>query len=64
MTSAFELVDWLRLVDVEPSPADISRLASVIQRFYEPALWALIDYLHPSHSHLWDSEILKLPHEW
>ncbi|KAG8218153.1 ribosome 60S biogenesis N-terminal-domain-containing protein [Butyriboletus roseoflavus] len=64
MMSAFELVDWIRLVDVEPSPADISRLASVVRRFYEPALWALIDYLHPSHSHLWDSEILKLLRDW
>lgn len=64
MTSAFELVDWLRLVDMKPSPADISRLASVVRRFYEPALWALINYLHPSDSHLWDSEVLKSLPEW
>ena len=64
MTSAFELVDWLRLVDVNPSPADISRLASVVRRFYEPALWALVDYLHPSDGHLWDSEILKPLPDW
>lgn len=64
MTSAFELVDWLRLVDVKPSPADISRLASVVRRFYEPALWALIDYLHPFSGHLWDSEILKPLPDW
>ncbi|KAF8128177.1 ribosome 60S biogenesis N-terminal-domain-containing protein [Boletus edulis] len=59
MTSAFELVDWLRLVDVKPSPADISRLASVVRRFYEPALWALVDHLHPSNNQLWNSDILK-----
>lgn len=64
MTSAFELVDWLRLLDVEPSPANISRLASVVRRMYEPALWALIDFLHPSYGHLWDSQIWQHLHEW
>lgn len=64
MTSAFEIVDWLRLVGVKPSAADISRLASVVQRFYEPALWALIDYLHPTNGHLWDSEIVRLLPDW
>ncbi|KAH0839437.1 ribosome 60S biogenesis N-terminal-domain-containing protein [Lanmaoa asiatica] len=64
MTSAFELVDWLRLVDAKPSPADISRLASVVRRFYEPALWALINHLHPSNGHLWYSEILKILPDW
>ena len=60
MASAFELVDWLRLVDAKPSSADISRLVSVVRRFYEPALWALVDFLHPSDGLLWNSEILKL----
>lgn len=64
MTGAFELVDWLRLVDVKPSPTDISRLASVIRRFYEPALWALINYLHPSDGHLWDSQVLMPLPDW
>lgn len=64
MTSAFELVDWLRLVDIKPSAADISRLASVVRRFYEPALWALIDHLHPSDGLLWDSGILKPLPDW
>ena len=64
MTSAFELVDWLRLVDVKPSPADTSRLASVVWRFYEPALWSLINFLHPSDGHLWDSDILKSLPDW
>ncbi|KAF9233345.1 ribosome 60S biogenesis N-terminal-domain-containing protein [Melanogaster broomeanus] len=36
MSSAFELVDWLRLVDVNLSPSDVSRIASVIRRLYEP----------------------------
>lgn len=56
MASAFELVDWLRLVDAKPSSADISRLASVVWRFYEPTLWALADLLHLSDGHLWNSE--------
>ncbi|KAG9316606.1 ribosome 60S biogenesis N-terminal-domain-containing protein [Chiua virens] len=64
MTSAFELVDWVRLVDVKPSASDISRLAAVVRRFYEPAIWALINYLHPSDGHLWESDILKDFHDW
>lgn len=64
MTSAFELVDWLRLVDAKLSPSDISRLASVVRQFYEPALWALVDFLHPSTGHLWDSDILKHLPDW
>ncbi|KAF9224544.1 hypothetical protein BS17DRAFT_780022 [Gyrodon lividus] len=60
MTCAFELVDWLRLADVNPSPSDISRIASVIRRFYEPALWALVNHLHPSDGHLWESDLLEI----
>ncbi|KAG6375258.1 ribosome 60S biogenesis N-terminal-domain-containing protein [Boletus reticuloceps] len=57
-------LDWLRLVDVKPSAADISRLASVVRRFYEPALWALVDHLHPSDNQLWNSDILKYMPVW
>ncbi|KAF8838207.1 hypothetical protein BDN67DRAFT_955439 [Paxillus ammoniavirescens] len=60
LAGAFELVDWLRLADVNPSPSGILRIASVIRAFYEPALWVLVDYLHPSDSHLWGSELLEL----
>ncbi|KAH7884073.1 ribosome 60S biogenesis N-terminal-domain-containing protein [Phlebopus sp. FC_14] len=58
ITGAYELVDWLRIVDFSPTPADIARLASVIQRFHKPALKFLVDNLHPSESALWGSGLL------
>ncbi|KIK76555.1 hypothetical protein PAXRUDRAFT_18118, partial [Paxillus rubicundulus Ve08.2h10] len=39
LAGAFELVDWVRLTGVNPSPSGISRIAFVIRAFYEPALW-------------------------
>jgi len=58
MTSAYELVDWLRLADVTPAPAEISCLASAIRRFHHPALKTLLQFLHPSEGQLWESGIL------
>ncbi|KAF8548697.1 hypothetical protein OG21DRAFT_1489160 [Imleria badia] len=59
-----QLVGLASISDAKLSPSDISRLASVVLRFYEPALWALVDFLHPSNGHLWDSEILKHLPDW
>lgn len=58
MTSAYELVDWLRLADVTPTSAEIICLASVIRRFHHPTLKTLIRFLHPSEGQLWESGIL------
>ncbi|KIJ58576.1 hypothetical protein HYDPIDRAFT_34037 [Hydnomerulius pinastri MD-312] len=63
IASAFELVDWLRLADVHPSPSDINRIVSVVRRFHDPALWTLVEYLHPSDDHLWNSSLSELPIE-
>ncbi|KIJ58797.1 hypothetical protein HYDPIDRAFT_33810 [Hydnomerulius pinastri MD-312] len=60
IADAFELVDWLRLADVHPSPSDINRIASVVHRVHEPALWALVEHPHPSDGHLWDSSLSEL----
>ncbi|KIO12008.1 hypothetical protein M404DRAFT_994067 [Pisolithus tinctorius Marx 270] len=63
MTGAYELVDWVRLVDVPPTPTDISRLALVICRFHKPTLKALVDVLSPSEGQLWESNILEVLEE-
>ncbi|KAI6110769.1 ribosome 60S biogenesis N-terminal-domain-containing protein [Pisolithus croceorrhizus] len=63
MTSAYELVDWVRLVDVPPAPMDISRLASVIRRFHNPTLKALLEVLSPLEGQLWESNILEVLEE-
>ncbi|KIJ57453.1 hypothetical protein HYDPIDRAFT_35114, partial [Hydnomerulius pinastri MD-312] len=63
IAGAFELVDWLRLADVHPSPSDINRIVSVVRRFHEPALWTLVECLHPSDGNLWDSSLSELPIE-
>ncbi|KIJ58791.1 hypothetical protein HYDPIDRAFT_119198 [Hydnomerulius pinastri MD-312] len=60
IAGAFELIDWLRLADVHPSSSDITRIVSVVRRFHEPALWTLIEYLHPSDGHLWNSSLSDL----
>ncbi|KAI6044064.1 ribosome 60S biogenesis N-terminal-domain-containing protein [Pisolithus marmoratus] len=63
MTSAYELVDWVRLVDVPPTPVDISRLASVICRFHKPTVRALAEVLSPLEGQLWESNILEILEE-
>ncbi|KAI5997091.1 ribosome 60S biogenesis N-terminal-domain-containing protein [Pisolithus albus] len=63
MTSAYELVDWVRLVDCPPTPMDISRLVSVIHRFHKPTLKALLEVLSPLEGQLWESNILEVLEE-
>ncbi|KAI6003337.1 ribosome 60S biogenesis N-terminal-domain-containing protein [Pisolithus marmoratus] len=63
MTNAYELVDWVRLVDVPPTPVDISRLASVICRFHKPTVKALAEVLCPLEGQLWESNILEVLEE-
>ncbi|KAL4075510.1 ribosome 60S biogenesis N-terminal-domain-containing protein [Scleroderma citrinum] len=63
MDSAYELVDWLRLADVTPTPADITHLASVIRRLHHPTLKAFLQFLHPSQDQLWGSGILDFLEE-
>jgi nucleolar pre-ribosomal-associated protein 1 len=53
MVAAFELVDWLRLVDHSLNPKEVGRLAAVISRFYKPALKEFSENLHPSHALFW-----------
>jgi nucleolar pre-ribosomal-associated protein 1 len=53
MISAFELVDWLRLVDRPLSYLHVQRLAAVIEHFYKPALRQLCEHMHPNDGVLW-----------
>lgn len=63
MTSAYELVDWLRLTDIVLTSAEISRLASIIQRFHHPTLKTLLQFLHPSEGQMWESDVLEILEE-
>ncbi|KII96154.1 hypothetical protein PLICRDRAFT_151289 [Plicaturopsis crispa FD-325 SS-3] len=70
---AFELVDWLRLLEYPLRPQDLTRLTALIARFYEPALSAVIENLDPAQDLLWQGldiisqlpELIdKLQFEW
>jgi len=53
--SAFELVDWLRLVNNPLSFGDIRQLVSIVERYHKPALKELSEHLHPAHGLLWEA---------
>jgi hypothetical protein len=53
MVGAFELVDWLRIVNHSLCPPDVGKLATVISRFYPLAVNALLENLHPGHALSW-----------
>ncbi|KAI0368460.1 hypothetical protein BV20DRAFT_969281 [Pilatotrama ljubarskyi] len=52
-TSAYELVDWLRLVGPRLHSSELSRLVRVVQRFHELALKELFQYINPREVSLW-----------
>ena len=50
---AYELVDWLRLLDRSLPPPALRRVASVVRTLHPPALCALMLHLNPSTNLLW-----------
>ncbi|KAF9046067.1 hypothetical protein BDZ89DRAFT_1155358 [Hymenopellis radicata] len=52
--SAFELVDWLRLIDESLRSSEIMRLILIVNRYHEPALKELIWATNPKANLLWD----------
>lgn len=51
--SAFELVDWLRLIDEPLRSSEIMRLILIVNRYHEPALKELIWATNPKAPLLW-----------
>ncbi|CDO76370.1 hypothetical protein BN946_scf185011.g34 [Trametes cinnabarina] len=45
--SAYELVDWLRLIGPRLTSSEVERLARVVARFHAPALVEFFQYLNP-----------------
>ena len=52
--SAYELVDWLRLVQCSLQINDVRRLLVVIERLYKPAIGSFMTHLDPRQNLLWD----------
>ncbi|KAH7907124.1 ribosome 60S biogenesis N-terminal-domain-containing protein [Hygrophoropsis aurantiaca] len=57
--NAYELIDWVRLVNPKLHPTELQRLSSTIERFHKPALKELFENVHPTHHLLWSSLDLK-----
>ncbi|KAL7281927.1 hypothetical protein ACG7TL_003394 [Trametes sanguinea] len=57
--SAYELVDWLRLIGPPLTASDVDRLAKVISRFHAPALTEFFQYLNPREVSLFASSLLS-----
>ncbi|GBE85449.1 hypothetical protein SCP_0706360 [Sparassis crispa] len=54
-TSAYELVDWLRLADFPMHSSEVARLIAAVERFHKGALRELFEYLEPNQQSLWSS---------
>ncbi len=52
-TSAFELVDWLRLIGPRLHSSELARLVLATENFHAPALKELLQYLNPRNVSLW-----------
>ncbi|KAI0311527.1 ribosome 60S biogenesis N-terminal-domain-containing protein [Amylostereum chailletii] len=57
--SAFELVDWIRLVEYPLHPTELRRLVQAIERFYKPAVSHIFEYIDPHQSPLQDPEFVS-----
>ncbi|KAK0205877.1 ribosome 60S biogenesis N-terminal-domain-containing protein [Desarmillaria ectypa] len=66
IVAAYELVDWLRLLEQQLRPVDMERLVTIVHRFFPPALEALSQAANPAHHLLWNGAKLVskelLPH--
>ncbi|KAK0455710.1 ribosome 60S biogenesis N-terminal-domain-containing protein [Desarmillaria tabescens] len=54
IVAAYELVDWLRLLEQQLRPVDMERLVTIVHRFFPPALEALSQAANPAHRLLWN----------
>ncbi|EJD00768.1 uncharacterized protein FOMMEDRAFT_169024 [Fomitiporia mediterranea MF3/22] len=67
-SQAYELVDWIRLVDQTVSPAIVERVASVVRRLHPPALYIFPLHLSPGSGLLWslpDDDVSRwVPTDW
>ncbi|KAI0052681.1 hypothetical protein FA95DRAFT_1483272 [Auriscalpium vulgare] len=61
-SSAYELVDWLRLLDSDISNGDVAQLVKVVGRLHPPALRQLLEYLHPAQQFLSEAEDFLITH--
>lgn len=52
-TSAYELVDWLRLIGPRLHSSELVRLVKATERFHAPAAKELLQYLNPREVSLW-----------
>ena len=53
--AAYELVDWLRLVEQPLGTTEIRRLASTIVKLHAPMLEEFAEYIDPANMSLWNS---------
>ncbi|KAI8984871.1 ribosome 60S biogenesis N-terminal-domain-containing protein [Trametes punicea] len=50
--SAYELVDWLRIICPRIDASGLQRLVRAVERLHPPALWELLQYLNPREASL------------
>ncbi|KAH9936862.1 ribosome 60S biogenesis N-terminal-domain-containing protein [Epithele typhae] len=53
--AAYELVDWLRLVNPKLHPSELARLALAVEKLHPPALQELFQYVDPRQVSIWDA---------
>ena len=53
--SAYELVDWFRLVVPRINVSDLHRLLASVERLHPPALQELVQHLDVQQASLWDA---------
>ncbi|KAI0352520.1 hypothetical protein OH77DRAFT_1523331 [Trametes cingulata] len=58
--SAYELVDWLRLIGPRLHPSELTRLVRAVEKFHASAVKELLQYINPREVSLWaDSNLVS-----
>jgi nucleolar pre-ribosomal-associated protein 1 len=53
--AAYELIDWLRLIDQPLSIMEVRRLSDILVKFHMPSLLEFGEHLDPTRVSFWDA---------
>lgn len=53
--SAYELIDWLRLLEQPLRVVEVERLSAILVKFHIPSIAELAEHLDPAQVSFWDA---------
>lgn len=60
--AAYELIDWLRLIEQPYGTTEVRRLSAILVKFHIPSLLEIGEHLDPMQVSFWDAVDLVLPY--